>query len=39
MFKFKELIEKNSDEIAKMPLVEGKLKSPDLNQNIPLEQA
>ena len=30
---------RHSDEIAKMPLVEGKLKSPDLNQNIPLEQA
>ena len=30
---------RHSVEIAKMPLVEGKLKSPDRNQNIPLEQA
>ena len=30
---------RHSDEIAKMPLVEGKLKSPDRRQNIPLEQA
>ncbi|MDA7640739.1 sugar transferase [Opitutaceae bacterium] len=30
---------RHSVEIAKMPLVEGKLKSPDRNQNIPLGQA
>ena len=30
---------RHSVEIAKMPLVEGKLKSPDRHQNIPLEQA
>ena len=30
---------RHSDEIAKMPLVEGKLTIPDRHQNIPLEQA